>query len=353
MSLLPVFMTLFNLIFGYDEAEILFAGDAMQHQAQLDAARTGRNAYDYSGCFSEIAPMIKSADYAVVNLETPLGNTNHTGYPCFNAPADYAYALKEAGFNMMLTANNHTLDRRDNGVRSTIAYLDKAEIDHLGTYRNQAARDSIHPYIRRISGIDVGFLNYTYGTNGITVSSDVVVDYIEKDLIRRDVERLKKAGAEILAVTIHWGDEYNMVNNKSQRNLADFLMDLGVDMIIGSHPHVIQPMEIRYNEVSGKNTLIVYSLGNFISNMKTRDTRGGAVVRARLVRGEDGVARLESASYRLVFTVPADGKNNFMLVDAEDYDGAYCGACKEFVKSAENIFSRYNIGVGKSQMFIE
>ena len=204
--------------------------------------------------------------------------------------------------------------------------------------------------VRNISGIRIGFLNYTYGTNGITVSGDAVVNYIDRGKIAEDIASLRDAGAEIITVAVHWGDEYHLLENSAQRSLADFLVDQGVDLVIGGHPHVIQPMEVRHNDELGKDVLVVYSLGNFISNMKTRDTRGGAIVRVSLVKGKDGVARFDRASYDLVFTVPPSSPgDNFRLVPAYDYEGGrWQAACRAFVKAAEDIFSRHNIKVGRT-----
>lgn len=134
----------------------------MMHQAQIDAARMADGAYDYSGCFDAIAPIVGAADYAVVNLETPIGTHNFTGYPCFNAPASYVDALREPA-STFLTANNHTLDRRDKGLLHTLTVLDSAHVDHIGTYRDKAARAAVLPMVRNINGFKVGFLNYTYG----------------------------------------------------------------------------------------------------------------------------------------------------------------------------------------------
>ncbi len=348
MLLLPVFVSFFNLIFGGDQAEIVFAGDAMQHQAQLDAARCVDGTYDYSKCFEEITPFVETADYAVVNLETPIGGSNFSGYPCFNAPVSYAKALKDAGFDLMLTANNHTLDRRDKGLHTTIDSLDAARIEHLGTYHDAAARDTILPFVKNISGIKVGFLNYTYGTNGIEVKGNAVVDYIDRAAIKRDITAVRDAGAEIVTVAIHWGVEYHLIENATQRSLANFLIDEGVDLIIGGHPHVIQPMEVRHNDKLNKDVLVVYSLGNFISNMKTRDTRGGAIVKVCLVRDADGVARFDSAAYKLVFTEPPTSPgDNFKLFFADDYEGPWKSACNAFVKAAEDIFLRHNVNVSR------
>lgn len=296
-------------------ATIVFAGDAMQHQKQLDVARTPSGSYDYSGCFGDIRDWVSEADYAVVNLETPLGDTNFTGFPCFNAPVSYAEALKDAGFDMMLTANNHTLDRRDAGLRRTIQLLDSLDVDHIGTYVDAAARENALPFIKNIKGFKVGFLNYTYGTNGIPVQGDVVVDLIDRDLITKDIAATREAGAELVVVAVHWGVEYVLLPPSAVKSLADFLCKQDVDMVIGGHPHVIQPMEVRDNPTTGRPVLLVYSMGNLISNMMTRDTRGGAMVKAVIDRDENGVAHFSTAEYMPHFTVPGTSRTeNFRVV---------------------------------------
>lgn len=345
-------LTLLSLLFSFipfsswenSTAEILFAGDAMQHKAQIEAAHKSNGIYNYTDCFSEILPYITNADYAVVNLETPLGGKPYTGYPCFSAPDTYLSALKDAGFDLMLAANNHTLDRRDKGVLRTIKQFEEQAIEYIGIYRNTPHRKTHLPFIKEINSFKIAFLNYTYGTNGITIQGDIVVDYIDKDIISSDIKQARAAGAELITVCIHWGNEYQLLPNSSQRQLADYLCDLGVDMIIGGHPHVIQPMEIRYNIKHNKNILLVYSLGNFISNMKTRDTRGGAVVKAFISRNNRGIAQVDSAKYRLFFTIPqtSDGKK-FKLTPAENFtSGEWSRQCKDFFQSAENIFKKHN-----------
>lgn len=343
MVLIPVLISLFNLVFGIPEAEIVFVGDAMQHTAQLDAARCSDGTFDYSGCFTAVEPFIKAADYAVVNLETPVGPGPWTGYPCFNAPTQYADALADAGFSLMLTANNHTLDRRDKGLRATLDHLDSRRIAHTGTYRNAAERDSLVPLIRDINGFKIAFLNYTYGTNGISATQGAVVDYIDRRLITSDIARARLRGAEIVTVCVHWGDEYKLLPNSAQRSLSDFLVDSGADLIIGSHPHVIQPFEMR-TRPDGTRALVVYSLGNFISNMKTRDTRGGAAVSVTLDRDSNGNARVAHASYRLVFTLAPDATHtNFRLTDeTQPLPEPWHTRRQAFLSTALNLLTSHN-----------
>lgn len=337
-----------SMIFAPAEATLLFAGDAMMHQMQLDAARQTDGSYTFEGYFDNVAPLIREADYAVVNLETPVSSGRFSGFPMFNAPDSYVDELMNAGFDMLLTANNHTLDRHDQGLVRTIDFLNARGLDHIGTYRNAMQRDSVIPFIKDINGFKIGFLNYTYGTNGIEIQGDVVVDYIDRKKISRDIDLTRDNGAELVCVAVHWGEEYRLLPNSHQRALADFLFDHGADMVIGGHPHVIQPMEMRV-DAEGNNRLLIYSLGNFISNMKTRDTRGGAMARVHLNRDDSGRAVISSADYDLVFTVPGekDGQN-FHLVYADSCDSPrWHQHCKAFRDAALNIFDKYNINVNR------
>lgn len=340
MAIFVALISLLSILFGKDEAEIVFAGDAMMHQGQIDAAYRKDGRYDFSEYFTNINHYISSADYAVVNLETPVSKPPYSGYPCFNAPVEFVDVLADAGFDLFLTANNHTLDRKDKGLLNTIEVLDNRNLDHIGTYENDSARYAKTPFIKNINGINIGFLNYTYGTNGILPGRTVKVDYIDKNLIKHDVETARLAGAEFIFLCIHWGNEYQMLPASSQRSLVQYLLTLGVDAIIGGHPHVIQPMELL--DYDSFKRLIVYSLGNFVSNMKTTDTRGGAIVKVRLKRNDDGKIEISDANYRLVFTEPADNFHNYRLQWA---DYTKDPRAKAFSNSARAIFKKHNINV--------
>lgn len=333
-AILAIMMKLTLAIMADGEATLLFAGDAMMHQAQIDAAKQPDGSYDYSGCFGPVAPIVNNADYAVVNLETPLGRSGFSGYPCFNSPVSYATALKDAGFDLFLTANNHTLDRHDKGLKFTIHALDSLGILHLGTYSDSGARVRLLPMIKEVKGFRIGFLNYTYGTNGISVQGEAVVDYIDRCRIAEDVADLRKAGAELIVAAMHWGEEYTLLPVKSQKNLADYLLSLGVDMIIGGHPHVVQPFEMRHNPVTGRDALLIYSLGNFISNMKTRDTRGGAMAEVTIKRDSLGMATVSDARYHLVFTVPPSaGCHSFTVYPVDSVPAQWRQAAAAFRKA--------------------
>lgn len=343
-------LSLVALVSPPDSATIVFAGDAMQHKQQFEAAAKSDGTYDYSGYFTAVKPYISSADFAVVNLETPLGGKPYSGYPMFCAPDEYLDALTDAGFDLVLAANNHTLDRRDKGLLRTIDVFEKNNVSYIGIYRNQAARDSILPLIRDINGFKVAFLNYTYGTNGMKRTGPVGLDYIDLKLISRDIVTARRQGAEIVTVCIHWGDEYHLLPNAAQRDLASFLKEQGADLIIGGHPHVIQPMEIFERDSTGRKGLLVYSLGNFISAMKKPDTRGGAVVKVTLQRDSIGRPTVKGAEYSLVFVdSPVKARDNFRLFPAEsDSVSPHWRQFRDqFVRNAVTIFDKHNIGVAR------
>lgn len=356
-SLIPFALA---LMMGYPVSDspepvtILFAGDAMQHTAQIESAGKSER-YDYRHCFSLVENEIKSADLAVVNLEVPLGGKPYTGYPAFSAPDEYAVALKNAGFDIFLTANNHCLDRRSSkGLLRTIQVLDSIGVRHAGTYRDRSARHSCYPLMIKKKGIRFAFLNYTYGTNGIKVVPPAVVNYIDRNTIKEDIKRARELDADIIVACMHWGEEYKLLPNSEQKGLADMLVEEGVQLVIGGHPHVIQPMEMKYDEYGNAKALVVYSLGNFISNMKTRGTVGGAMVKVTVTKEKHKI-KLKSAGYSLIFTVrPGQGyTDNFVIVPADKslndklFPNVVSRQLEDFVRSARNIFSKYNKGVSE------
>ena len=186
---------------------------------------------------------------------------------------------------------------------------------HIGTYRNAAEKAKNYPFVADVKGMKIAFLNYTYGTNGITVQGDVVVDYIDVPN-PYGYPGCAQKGADLVVACMHWGVEYQLVQNKEQELLADWLVDEGVDLVIGGHPHVIQPMQMRRAK-DGRQVLVVYSMGNFISGMRKPDTRGGAMVRVK-VGWQNGKPVVKSAGYKLVFVQDPDKSvPNYSLVPAD------------------------------------
>ena len=251
----------------------------MQHKAQLDAALQTDGTYNYSGCFTQVTPEIEAADIAVCNFETTLGGAPYTGYPRFCSPDAYAEAVRDAGFDIFLTANNHCMDTRNRGLVRTLDVLDSLGIKHLGTYRNQAERDSLYPYFIERNGMRIALLNYTYDTNGIPVVPPCIVNYIDTTQIKADIQRARQLKADCIIACMHWGTEYMLQPDSQQRKLEDWLYAHGVDHIIGSHPHVVQPVrtlpDYRNRPI---RHLTVWSLGNYISNMSAPNTDHGLAV---------------------------------------------------------------------------
>lgn len=253
-------------------ASLYFAGDAMQHIAQIESALQTDGTYSYKECFTYVKEQVSEANLAICNLEVTLGGEPYRGYPQFSAPDEFASALKDAGFDILLTANNHCLDRRNKGLIRTLDVLDSLGIAHVGTYRDSAERDSLYPYLTTINNITFAILNYTYGTNGIPANPPCIVNLIDTAQILIDINKARAKKADVIIACMHWGDEYVLKQNKTQEQLTDWLIENGVDHIIGNHPHVIQPTELRKDKYNGGHHFIAYSLGNYISNMSARNT---------------------------------------------------------------------------------
>lgn len=250
---------------------MVVAGDLMQHTPQLTAARQADGSYDYTESFRYVADYFRDADLAVVNLETTLSREGeYTGYPCFCSPAEVAEAMQDMGVDVALMANNHCLDRGAMGVRRTADVLDSLAIERMGVFRDSTDfQQNNIKYIER-GGVRLAMLNYTYGTNGIPVPKGVVVNMLDTVAMEHDLQTIERDKVDCVVAFLHWGNEYERRPNRSQRQMAQFLKRNGVDIIVGSHPHVVQPYE---QDEMGR--IVVYSLGNFVSNQRKRYTDGG------------------------------------------------------------------------------
>ncbi len=263
-------------------ALILAAGDVMVHTPQLSQAMNSQTGeYDFSPSFEYITPYVQKADIATANLETTLAGQERgfDGYPLFNTPDILAYNLKETGFDIMCTANNHSLDSWESGLYRTIETLKEAAIEPFGTARTPEERQT--PLIVNANDINVAFLAYTDSTNGLPIPTgkDYIINYLNLDtdpeltnagkIFSDDIKRAREAGADIVAVYMHWGYEYQLNPNDWQKRLARILAEQGADLILGSHPHVIQPMEyldVTTADGSSHRAFAAYSMGNFVSN---------------------------------------------------------------------------------------
>ena len=336
-------------LFAQERITLLFVGDLMQHDAQIKAAKTP-SGYDYTDCFKHVKEEISRADIAVANLEVTLGGKPYRGYPSFSAPDEFLYAVKDAGFDVLLTGNNHCLDRGSRGLERTILMLDSLNLAYAGTYINEEERRERYPLLVEKNGFRIVFLNYTYGTNGLEPVSPRIVNYIDKEMMKEDIAVARRMRPDAIIACMHWGIEYRLLPEKVQKDLADWLLSQGVDHVIGSHPHVLQPMEVKKDVHTPAKHLVVYSLGNFISNMSKEDTDGGAMVRMELVKYFD-IVQMRSCDYSLIWTSRPflSGKKNY-----EVYPAGYIGKpidnkelirMERFLKNARALFDKNNKGI--------
>ena len=307
-------------------AHLMVAGDVMSHMPITnDAYVAATGEYDYSHMLSDAAEQLARADYAVANLETVLaGGPDYSGFPRFNSPDALAGDVLEAGFDLLSTANNHTRDQGINGIFRTLDVLDETGIAHVGTYRTQEERDeNSGVYVADVGGVSVAFLSYTYGLNGFRLDSDKMfavnlfnLDYYttlsqpDYELLTADLEAAKAMETDLIAVIIHWGVEYQNAPNAYQTDLARFLVGQGADLVLGGHPHVLQPYEtITATGPDGEERegFVCYSLGNFISNQNFDDAKRDiavkttAVLDLELTRFPDGKAAVTAVSYTPYF----------------------------------------------------
>ncbi len=263
--------------------KLLFVGDIMGHSSQIESAAIETNKlYDYTPCFEYISPFLKQADLTIGNLELTFpSKPPYTGYPLFKSPKDLALALRHAGFNFLVTANNHSNDGGLDGLINTIKVLDEYDFYHTGTFQNPQERDAFYPLIVYKNNFKLAFLNYTYDTNGLPTRAPSMVNEIKEDLIEADMKVAKALQPDAIIVVMHWGEEYQLLESKKQHDLAQKLANWGADLIVGAHPHVVQPIKTVITTLPDstiKIVPVVYSMGNFISGQIKAHTDGGIMV---------------------------------------------------------------------------
>lgn len=280
---------------------LLFIGDIMGHGPQIRSAYNGKTkTYNYDTVFYNMKDILSEPDFTIANLEVTLAGPVYKGYPQFSSPDALAEAGKKAGIDLFVTANNHCCDRRLQGINRTIDVLDTLPILHTGTFKNKEARDTTNLIILKKDSIKVGILNYTYGTNGIPVPKPALVNLIDTAVMHADIDTARKDSLDKLILVLHFGTEYQSHPNKTQTDLVSFLFKKGADIIIGSHPHVIQKMMYLPGNDSIKEHFVAYSLGNYISNQRKTKTDGG--VSARIVlKKENGKTSIDICNYILTW----------------------------------------------------
>lgn len=282
-------------------------GDIMCHNTQYnDAYNKDTGAYDFSYVFDDISLYTKTADICVGNLETTFAgeDVGYSGYPTFNTPDSLAYELKDIGIDVLSTAGNHALDKGFNGLSRTIDVLNDADIAHTGTYKTEEEQNTI--LTKYVKGIKIAFVNFTYGTNGIKIPSgkEFCVNLIDNDLITKQLDLAKSQNPDIIVACMHWGNEYKTTPNDTQKELSTFLFQNGVDIILGTHPHVLEPMEkqtVTLEDGTTKDGFVIYSLGNFISGQTAENTKTSIILNLTITKHTDGKITIDKAEYKPIY----------------------------------------------------
>lgn len=295
------------------------AGDCLMHGPQIRSGLQADGTYRYEHFFSEVKHLINEGDYSSTDFEAALAGpqSGYTGYPTFNSPDAVADTFKEAGFDLVVTANNHSLDRGYNGAIRTLDVLQGTGLNTVGTYRNEEEARAF--LIKDIRGVKVGYLAYSYGTNGIPVPQEhpEFFNFLDKDKIETDIKALRPQ-VDIIILFLHWGLEYTTRPTQEQVTMAHELLETGADIILGSHPHVIQTMEIV--NVGGRDKFVIYSMGNFISAQHGRERNSGIVLKLKFSKNmENGQTLLDEVSYTPTFSHPYNdnGKLKYRVIPVE------------------------------------
>lgn len=326
-EILPVELTQLPLLTPYfTEAKLIAVGDIMMHGMQIKSGYNYQTkSYSYQSFFTEVKDILSSGDWVIGNLETTLAGpeSGYTGYPLFNAPATLADAIKWAGFNILTTANNHSLDRREKGLLKTLENLRDRDIYPVGTAASLAESQEI--LMVEKNEILMAFLAYTYGTNGIPIpqGKNYLVNLINEQKIIQDISKAKQKGADIVTVALHFGAEYQRLPNTQQKQLVENLVNGGADIILGSHSHVVQPYKIfKITEENGetRQAVVIYSMGNFISNQTRKYTDLGVIFQVNIQKSFPKETIKISAVKALptwVHRYRKNGKLNFLVLSLE------------------------------------
>ena len=298
-----------------DELDLVMAGDVLLHLRLAYWSENGKGGYDFNPIFKLIKPIIKKADLAIVNQETILGGKELgvSGYPTFNGPYELGDAIANAGFDVVLQSNNHSLDKGKQGIYNCLNFWKKyPKIKTVGINTSEAQKKKLCIYKK--NGIKVAILNYTYGTNGIPLPKDMpyAVNYLVKDEVINDIKRAEKE-ADFTIVCPHWGTEYYRGITDYQKTWSKIFVENGVDLVLGAHPHVIEPIKYVTDKKTGHKMLVYYSLGNFVnstmSDGRVGDRYVGGIAKVKLKRGADNKVRI--VKYGVKATVMHNGGTKY------------------------------------------
>lgn len=297
---------------------LLFAGDAMQHSTQFKWAwDSEQRQYDYEPNFRYLRPHLAQADINVVNFETTLSGKPYDGYPKFRTPDAFLDALVDAGFQVFALANNHILDGDKRGMQRTLKKM--ALYPNMGAYRDAVSRREQYPLILHVDGMKIALFNATYGTNQLTPVFPANVNYIETEQLEMDLANsLKDTTIDLRIMYIHWGTEYQLQHNAYQQGVGQWLADLGIDLIIGGHPHVVQDHGVL-SAADGRQVPVVYALGNLISNQRWEDSNGGIMTTVDIDRKTHKIVSIDFIPVYVHKGSLMDERRNYYCIPTEDY----------------------------------
>lgn len=289
-----------------DSVSVIMVGDILLHDKVLENCNNNDGTYDFSSIFAGTESVISSADLAIVNQEVIIGGTELgiSGYPRFNAPYEIADALVESGFNVICHATNHALDKGKSGILNCLSYWETnyPDISVIGLYKTKQASETIH--IHEQNGMKIAILNYTLHTNWLPPPADMkyAVNLLDEDKVRSDLEKAQSL-ADFIIVCPHWGVEYSHEISEAQREWCKIFMEYGVGLVLGTHPHVIQPIEMITDNATGKKMLVYYSLGNFVNwTSNTGENCAnqfvGGMADVRLAKRDDGTVYIADYTVR-------------------------------------------------------
>lgn len=304
------------------KVNIVAVGDNLIHMPIVNSGKKSDGSYDFNYIYEDISPYIKEVDIAVINQETMLGGDSfeYSGYPCFNTPWEIGEAAINAGFDLFTCATNHTLDIGFSGIEKECEFFaNHPEVTHVGSYTSEEDYNSI-TYMTK-NDITFAMLNYTFETNGIPVPTDrsYCVSLLTKEKVTADVKKAKEK-ADVIIIFPHWGEENSHDVNSVQQEFVKLFSDLGVDIVIGTHPHVLQPVEWVKNEKTGKKMLVYYSIGNFLSRQTNLNQLCGGMAEITVER-TDGKIKITNAKLAPVcdfYKYSGDGLK-FSLYKLSDY----------------------------------
>ena len=348
---------------GKKEVSLLFLGDIMQHGLQIESAyNSATKKYDFTSQFKYVKPIFEKTDIVVGNLEVTFGGPPYDGYPKFSSPNSLGNAIKNAGINYLVMSNNHVYDRDKAGFENTIRVVDSLGLKRTGTFYDYADKKKNHPMIIEKEGFKIALFNYGYGVNDNFYEVPNMINFLDKDSIKNDLQTATTKNYDAIIVMMHWGEEYERQPDSLQLDLTNFCLENGADILIGSHSHVINRMEhysYKSNKVEEKEVLVAYSLGNFVSNYgKWRYCDGGTMVKFTLTKEKNKKLKIENPEYQLIWVYRPikSGKlryhyvlpfnkagNNYKMRDSDR------NQLNVFLKDSRELLNKQNIGVKESE----